>query len=326
MSTEPEKASPELRPDRGRLEPVPAPGGGAGRSAGPAKGKRLGLAALAFLAAGLAATVVFKSELKQLRYSTPDWLPRLETGEEAQPGPSVLMPVIPVFQVSPKGRFTGNPAPRSSPLPFFGKDHAAPQKTPGGPGPGSLNGLPKLRPVDHFIRIASYKETTAGGLRAYRVENPARMRGLMNVTRSPEMTAAPQQAGPAAQAAQLRTPQAMPPAQPGQPAARPAAPQVKAPPAVPCEACKADALDSRPGVYQDYGGTAVKPVGEVRLVGLCEGKYIYEFKNTTDRQVNTQFTSRNGETWDFQTPGGLATRFKSQSPLDPSRPLTGLGN
>lgn len=327
MLNEPEKNERQTVPAQGARVPMPAPVSGQRRVQSPSKNALLGLGAAVVLAAAFA----FKADLDQARQAVPPQ-PAVPA-ELGTPGPgaAVLMPVLPEFQKAPKGRFVQNTGVVTGPLPLLGLD----------PAPAVKQAAPRKPAASPQTVVSDFVLKISPKLIPQRWSKPSPVPFFAERSAPPlPMAVAPKGvennagAGPGGVQSQIAAAQtAFPRMNPVKhmfgSSSLPAALQPLPAAAVnqnqqpQCEVCGTDVLGPRAGTYQGRGTSGGASAGYATLAGMCDGKYVYEFKNTSKKPLTVRFVSENGDTWEFRTQAGGSTRFKSSVKLDPSKPLAG---
>lgn len=94
-------------------------------------------------------------------------------------------------------------------------------------------------------------------------------------------------------------------------------------PGGPCPACEKNGLAPGRGTPIAYDPNA-EHAGVASYVGMCDGQYVYEFKNTSGKDLDTYMTSQSGDSWIFRTKSGATERFKTSAPL--TGPVSGVDN
>jgi len=249
------------------LGPVPA-------KAPPASSKprehRLGLAAAAVLAAGLASALAINDTIKRAFHPSPEAPPTV-SGASFVPNPERLpTPALgrPAFNRSLSR--PGSAAADSSPLPFFGEiDQVVPIRMNAEAwaresaelepyrSPARAWSWPQLQPVPYLVNIVGGMGSTMGGLRLSRIDNKTRFWGRAG--------------GPAPGNPPQLQPKSEPASAQRQTAAQKPGPGTAAKPG--CVACNLNAQGSVPGQPLPEGTV---PVGTTRLLGKCGDKYVYE--------------------------------------------------
>jgi len=267
-------------PGPGERVPMPAGPGTSRRSAGEKSSSNFGLVAAAILTAGLASAIVFKGDLRHTKPAVPALPPAAhalvkEPLSKAPPAPAAPARVT--------------PAQLPSELPTAGTP-GTPVET-AAPAPDSFSS-----PLPFFSSEEDAAIPKASALQPY--DNGA------------EPARQPASASPVLPAAARLIPRMQPGG--GQAAASPVGTTPVSRGV--CTSCKSAVSGTKTSSTLQGGPSYVQHEIGVNYVGVCDGKYVYDYTNlTSNMTIGMKIVTSGGEAWTFTLKPGEKTSIKSST-------------
>lgn len=254
---------------------MPAGPGSRPRQAGEKSANRFGLVAAAILTAGLAAAIVFKGDFRQPQQAAP------AQTESVQAVAETPLAKAPPPLPSPERPLYETPT----------------DGTPGGPvetiapAPNAnLNSLPFFSSEDEQVvpktsALQPYNTSPQPGQRSVPAGNVLPAAGRL-IPRLQPVTGA-----------QDFSKGLVPAAAPG-----------------PCVSCKGAVAGTKTSASLQSGTSYVQHEIATTYGGVCDGKYVYDYKNiTSNKTIGMEVRTSGGESWNFTLKPGQKTSIKSST-------------